>query len=385
MTIKATIPPERRDLRLDLFRGAANWAIFINHMPNNVAIWLTTRNYGFSDAAELFVFTAGYAATIVFSKLMITKGFALAAAQLLKRALQLYVAHAALLIFYITIVYLVAKTSGHLQLLQEYNVAGFYDDPVIRLTQGLLLNFKPRNLDILPLYVVLLAACPPVLWSVLRWPNFTISASFTLYLIARGCNWNLPGYPSGVWYFNPFTWQFLFFLGAWCTLRGARMLRCILHSKTTLIICLAYLIFGCMVTTASYSEFWRSYFPEWFLVAFSGNDKTNLDPHRILHFCIIAILVVRFIPFEWPGLRSRILRPLIVCGQHSLEVFCVGIVMSFIGYMLLVTTSRTLLTQMVITIAGIAALTGVGYYKQWSRLKGGPSTSRRSTVPRGSS
>ena len=70
MTIRALLPAEGRDLRLDLFRGVANWAIFINHIPNNAVMWITTRNYGFSDAAELFVFIAGYAAAIVYAKSM---------------------------------------------------------------------------------------------------------------------------------------------------------------------------------------------------------------------------------------------------------------------------------------------------------------------------
>ena len=51
MTVCALPLPRGRDLRLDLFRGLANWAIFLDHIPNNTVAWLTTRNYGFSDAA----------------------------------------------------------------------------------------------------------------------------------------------------------------------------------------------------------------------------------------------------------------------------------------------------------------------------------------------
>ncbi len=52
MKINATLPEKGRDLRLDLFRGVANWAIFLDHIPDNVVNWITTRNYGFSDAAD---------------------------------------------------------------------------------------------------------------------------------------------------------------------------------------------------------------------------------------------------------------------------------------------------------------------------------------------
>ena len=53
MKINAILPEKGRDLRLDLFRGVANWAIFLDHIPDNVVNWITTRNYGFSDAADL--------------------------------------------------------------------------------------------------------------------------------------------------------------------------------------------------------------------------------------------------------------------------------------------------------------------------------------------
>ena len=55
MTIEVILPPKVRDQRLDLLRGVANWAIFLDHIPNNAVNWITQRNYGFSDAADLFV------------------------------------------------------------------------------------------------------------------------------------------------------------------------------------------------------------------------------------------------------------------------------------------------------------------------------------------
>ena len=48
-----------RDLRIDACRGIALWCIFLDHIPNNIGSWLTLRNYGFSDAAEVFMFVSG--------------------------------------------------------------------------------------------------------------------------------------------------------------------------------------------------------------------------------------------------------------------------------------------------------------------------------------
>ncbi|MHC2282212.1 hypothetical protein ACVME8_008855 [Bradyrhizobium diazoefficiens] len=48
-----------RDLRIDVCRGIALWWIFLDHVPNNIGSWLTPRNYGFCDAAEIFMFLSG--------------------------------------------------------------------------------------------------------------------------------------------------------------------------------------------------------------------------------------------------------------------------------------------------------------------------------------
>jgi hypothetical protein len=74
--VVCTIPLARgRDLRLDLFRGLANWAIFLDHFPNNTVAWLTMRNYGFGDATDIFVFISGYTAAFVYSRRMSGQGF----------------------------------------------------------------------------------------------------------------------------------------------------------------------------------------------------------------------------------------------------------------------------------------------------------------------
>src|SRR5258705_13441519 len=79
-----------RDLRLDLFRGIALWLIFLDHIPSNVVAWGTIRNYGFSDATEIFVFVSGYTAAFVYGKEMGERGFMIAGAHILRRGLRNY-------------------------------------------------------------------------------------------------------------------------------------------------------------------------------------------------------------------------------------------------------------------------------------------------------
>jgi hypothetical protein len=182
MVVSAVPLSPGRDLRLDLFRGLANWAIFLDHIPNNAVAWLTTRNYGFSDAADIFVFISGYTAAFVYSKRMSAQGILAGTALLMRRVWQLYVAHVLLFIFYAAAIGYVAERYGSSHLLDEFNVAGLIEQPVATLTQGLLLTFKPLNLDVLPLYIVLMAGFPPLLVLMRRSPNVALAVTLPPWL-----------------------------------------------------------------------------------------------------------------------------------------------------------------------------------------------------------
>ena len=185
MKINAILPDKGRDLRLDLFRGVANWAIYLDHIPDNVVNWVTTRNYGFSDAADLFVFISGYTASFVYARMMLDRGFIVGATRLTKRVWQLYVAHIILFVIYIASITYLALRFGNSEMINEFNVAGLVDQATETLRQGLLLKFKPVNLDVLPLYIVLMGLFPPVLWFMLRQPDLTMVISIVLWLVTR--------------------------------------------------------------------------------------------------------------------------------------------------------------------------------------------------------
>jgi hypothetical protein len=372
LNINATLPEKGRDLRLDLFRGIANWAIFLDHIPDNVVNWITTRNYGFSDAADLFVFISGYTASFVYARMMLERGFIVGATRLTKRVWQLYVAHIILFVIYIASISYLALRFGDSDMINEFNVAGLVDNATETLRQGLFLRFKPLNLDVLPLYIVLMGLFPPVLWFMLRKPDLTMALSIVLWLAARHYGLNLTAYPAGQWYFNPYAWQVLFVFGAWCAMGGARRSGAVINSPITLWLCLGYLAFALVMTMAGRFPTLGGMFPGWLFSAFNPNDKTNLAPYRFLHFVVIVILVIRFVPKDWPGLEWKVFDPLIVCGQQSLAVFCVGVFLSFVGHFELSMSSGSLFAQIFVSIAGIAIMTTVAYYISWSKKQDKP-------------
>jgi hypothetical protein len=165
---------------------------------------------------------------------------------------------------------------------------------------------------------------------------------------------------------NPFCWQLLFCLGAWAALGGHSRLASVIEARWIVYLGFAYLIFALVLTLAQPFQGLRDFIPQALYDAFHPNDKTNLAPYRVLHFVALALLVTRFLPKDWKGLRWPMFDPLIKCGQQSLRVFCVGAVLSFLVYFLLSISYGTLFAQMAVSLAGIGILCGIAYYSDWS-------------------
>src|ERR1700716_1210863 len=100
MNTHANLAVNGRDIRLNLFLGIANWFMFLDHIPNNVVSWVTARNYGFSGAADLFIFISGYTACIVYANMMLQRGFIVGTTRIFGRVWQLYAAYVVLFVIY---------------------------------------------------------------------------------------------------------------------------------------------------------------------------------------------------------------------------------------------------------------------------------------------
>jgi hypothetical protein len=146
----------------------------------------------------------------------------------------------------------------------------------------------------------------------------------------------------------------------------------LINAPVTLWLCLGYMLFALVMTMAGRFPTLGGMFPEWLFSAFNPNDKTNLAPYRFIHFVVIVILVIRFVPKDWPGLEWKGFDPIIVCGQQSLAVFCVGVFLSFVGHFELSMSSGSLFAQIFVSVAGIAIMTTVAYYISWSKKQDKP-------------
>jgi hypothetical protein len=356
-----------RDLRLDLFRGIALWLIFLDHIPSNAVSWITIRNYGFSDATEIFVFISGYTAAFVYGRAMHEHGFIVASARVLKRAWQIYVAHVFLFAIYLAEIAYVAHSFDNPLYTEEMGVLDFLKNPDVTILQALILKFKPVNMDVLPLYIVLLLWFPPMLWLLLRTPSFALATSAIFYALTWWFDWSIPAYPSGTWVFNPFAWQLMFVFGAWCALGGAQRLARWLNSPVVFGLAVAYVLFAFGIAMTWYFPRLGMFVPKFVSEAIYPIDKPNLDVLRIVHFLSLAVITVWFVPRGWPALRSPIFWPAILCGQHSLEIFCLGVFLAFAGHFVFTEVSNSLPMQVIVSVAGIAIMVAVAALVSWYR------------------
>ena len=366
LTATASSPAIReRELRLDLFRGLALWLIFIDHLSPDLLSWFTIRSYGFSDAAEIFIFISGYTAAFVYGRSMAQSGFVVMAARILRRVWQIYAMHILLFTIMVAEVSYIAVGLEKPFYAMEMEITAFLDQPGITMGQALLLRFRPLNMDVLPLYIVLMLFLPLVL-VLIKWrANLTLAMSVVLYTLTWLYDLHFTAYPGGFWSFNPYAWQMLFVFGAWCALGGAKRISRFLSSPIAMWISFAYLVASFFVTLTWYFPQLNGLLPRRLEQWMYPIDKTDLDVLRFTHFLALAAITVRFVPAGWPGLKSAWLRPMIRCGQHSLEIFSLGVFLAFTGYFVLTETSAGLGLHFLAGFLGIAIMSGVAWLLTW--------------------
>jgi len=359
----------QRDLRLDFFRGVALILIFIDHVPENVLSWFTLQAVGFYDAAEVFIFISGFTAALVYGRRLAAKGALYATAQVLRRAWQLYVAHIFLFVLFTAEVSYTAATFQNPMYTEEMRVADFLGEPHIAVVKALLLQFQPTFLDILPMYILMLLIFPAVLLAMQRGSLLVLALSGLIYLSVQAFSISVPAYPEGhVWYFNPLAWQFLFVAGA--LLGNPRLPQPTMTRMVRFAYPFAIVIFvAASVIKLSWTVhgLWEA-FPGLFIKELWPVNKNNLSPLRLVPFLALVVLVSVWVPRSARFLSSGAARPLVLCGQQSLEIFCLGILLSALGHFILSEYELGIVAQLVVNAVGIAAMLLTAQLIDWYKL-----------------
>lgn len=314
-----------RDPRIDVLRGTALVMIFINHVPGNVYEHLTSRNFGFSDAAEAFVLMSGIAAGLAYSAGFHRLPFMEAAQRVWQRALKLYFVHLLAIACAIALLAVGYFGFGTADLAKRVNFLAFTTMPLETMAGTVALGHQLGYFNILPLYVVLLLAVPFFIAVGRRSLAAMLVLSMLAWIAAGSFRLNLPNFPNaGGWFFNPLAWQFLFVIGLAAGMAMRRGERLVGYNAWLFAAAAAYLAFSLFWVQFRMGGLPGGRHVPFFIGSF---DKSYLPLPRLLHILALAYVLANM---GWvvAACRSRLAAPLDMLGRNSLPVFATGSVLA---------------------------------------------------------
>lgn len=352
----AAAAPRERDLRVDFFRGLALIFIFIDHVPGNSLSYLTMHAFGLSDAAEAFVLIAGFAAALAYGNHLDRDGLASGYRRVGRRVGEIYAAQILLVAVCASLLALAARWFENPLYFEHVNLTPFSYDPFGAIWRSLLLYYQLGYINILPLYIVLLGIFP-LMWRLLRWnAPFTLALSVAIWASAGWGGMNLPSWPEVYgWFFNPFAWQLLFTIGAFAAIKvreGASLSR----SPWLIGLATAYVVFGFLVAAPWLAiPVWHP--PRLIPLEWLGHlSKSNLSVLRVAHILSVAYLVAILVPMGARWLKSRAAGWVIHCGRNGLDIFCLGTILSFVGFIVLLEFGRGWILQALVNGVGVGVM-----------------------------
>lgn len=362
-----------RDPRLDLFRGLGMFIILIAHIPSNPwADWIPAR-FGFSDATEIFVFCSGIASALAFGRVFDHAGLARGTVRVAHRIWQVYWAHIAVFVAVVAVLAFADQAlPGATYLRDDLNLGPFLKDPADRLLGILTLTYVPNYFDILPMYLVILALIPLAMVAErIGGPTMVLALSILLWIAAAFGPLDLPAETWGSgrpWFFNPFSWQLVFFLGFGF---GRRWLSPPPRDRRFVLAAVLVLVAAAPVSC----QYGWSCHAAWGTVPWLGEahrslapliDKTHLGPLRVLHFLALAYLALlaageggrRFLPVFGRDIVALV-------GRQTLAVFLAGLWLAQVLGVGLDVIGRSASTVTLANLGGCALLVAAAGLCEW--------------------
>ncbi|MCU0900787.1 MAG: OpgC domain-containing protein [Cypionkella sp.] len=361
-----TQTPRQRDLRLDFFRGIGMFIILIAHITNNPwTLWIPAR-FGFSDATEMFVFCSGMASALAFGAVFTRAGWLLGSLRILHRMWQVYWVH--LGVFFVTLALMLALDMTGVfprDEVRALNLGPFITNTGPNLIGLLTLTYVPNYFDILPMYLVILALIPVMMALARVDVRLALLASVALWVLGTA-GLSLPAElwfakPSTrPWFFNPFTWQLVFFTGfalmaGWLPAPPVR--RSLVWVAAGIVVLSIPFAWGKIISQVEVIRDLRG-------AAAPLLNKTNFGLLRFVHFLALAYLAwVLAGPMgarlRQTGWRAAAIRLVCQVGQQSLAVFAASMVLARLLGAVLNLAGGGPWAALVINLAGVALIIGV--------------------------
>jgi hypothetical protein len=338
---------------IDFWRGFALISIFINHVPGIYYSRFTHANISVSDAADLFVFLAGWSLRYVVGSDERRTSTWHVVLRLSGRALTIYAAQVLITMLAIAMLAITATALDNPLLLEWHNAAAVFHDPVPTHIGLAFLTHQLGYFDILPLYVVLMLMAPVIAVIDRFAPNWLLPLSFLLYLATLTIPITVPTWPvDGQWFFNPLAWQFIFVLGFVLARDGGIggfVRRNIVAIRW---IALPVMIFAFLVV---WNNWWPdpTRLPQPRLLFIHG--KTFATPVRLIQFlALVAVFSLAF-PYISKAI-PRVVDVLSMLGRNALPVFCLGSLLSLAGQITRFVYRGDILVDTAVVVVGVAIM-----------------------------
>ncbi|MFT5539455.1 MAG: hypothetical protein ACI82H_000975, partial [Alphaproteobacteria bacterium] len=287
------------------------------------------------------------------------------------RVWQLYIAHVFLFMMFMALTGHLSEQLNNPLYVEELGATNFLSDPGHAVTMALALLFHPAYMDILPLYITQLAVLPLfILLLRWRWP-LAIGLSLALWLAVQiNSDLNLTAYPGPDqrWFFNPFAWQALFLFSAflgWSQLHGRNGW---LNARWLFMSAVVIASFGFSIRmnwTFNIIDDLVPFITRHFF--WPTLSKTDMSPMRLLNVLAAVLVIATLVPHSARFLRHAAAWPFIVCGRHSLHIFCLGITLSVTGELILNKLIGGFWLQNLVIVTGVALLVGTAALMDWYR------------------
>jgi hypothetical protein len=320
----------QRRVEIDAARGLMLVWMTFTHLPTILSTYFN-QPFGFVSGAEGFIFLSALFTGRIYFLLAERQGYRAMVSQLWTRTLRLYIYHIALLgVAFLVVLRLAAGDNRPgLHNLLDFYFAAPRQAPI----DAALLLYRPPLLDILPMYITFLLLTPLALMLARKigW-KLILGGGFTLWLLAqfglrqaaydfctRVFGLHIPLSATGS--FDLFAWQFMWLVGLYCGTRWAKDTLPVENwAKRVLVPALVIVpvLFALRYSVGHGIELGR------FEVSF---DKWHLGVVRLINFSAVAALLIHF----QSAIKPLAIRPLVMMGQASLQVFCVHLLFCFLG------------------------------------------------------
>ena len=135
-----------------------------------------------------------------------------------------------------------------------------------------------------------------------------------------------------------------------------KRLRSCVTSRTALVLAALYLAFSLIIALSRSIKPLEPLIPQTLTNLVFPADKSNLSPLRVLHLLALAILAANLAPHTWRGPRTPLMRIATRCGENSLPIYCLGVLLALASRVALQDISDGLPMQIALSLGGILIL-----------------------------